>query len=320
MSKIKVGVIRGGMSQEHDVSMKTGAGVLKNLPEQYESIDVVIAENGDWFFDGRISSPERIFRHVDVIFNALHGYFGEDGKVQKIFEQFNIPYTGSGVITSAFGMNKVLARDIFTKAGLNMPRHVVVEQGGDLASAVRKVMEKIGPAWIVKPVSSGSSVGVSVAKNTEQLVEAMEMAFQFDPRIIVEKFIEGREVSCGIAEDFRNEKFYAFPPVEIALQGDSSFYDFHAKISGEAGILCPSGFSLEVKKEIEEMAKKAHEVLGCRHYSCSDFIVDKDGKIYLLEINTLPGLTEQSLLPKATESVGLVYSDLLDHLIKLAMR
>lgn len=328
---IKVGVLRGGPSSEHEISLKTGKNVILNLAhlsKKYSVKDIILNKEGDWFMDRKISQPERIFRSIDVVFNALHGYFGEDGKVQKTLETYGVPYTGSGVIASALGMNKVLSRGIFKKAGLNVPKSFVAENNDSTGNIAKNILKTMPPSFVVKPATGGSSLGVSIAHNFNELVRAIETAFNFvrQPagKIIIEEYIKGREATCGIIDNFRGEKYYSLPVIEIIPPKNCGFFDYKAKYSYDTQELCPANFDLEIKKQIEEMAKNAHHSLGCRDYSRADFIVarkplTKETKIYLLEINTLPGLTTTSLLLKAINAVGSSYSELLDHLLTLAL-
>lgn len=334
--KIKVGVLRGGPSDEHGVSLKTGESALSNLPENFVGCDIFLSKNGDWYFGGKLSHPEKIFRSVDVVFNALHGKYGEDGKVQQLLETYKMPYTGSGIFASALGMNKALAREAFVRAGLNIPKGIVIDLadlevqllshlGVELLSKVAdKIFKAMGPSWVVKPVSSGSSVGVSVAHNFDELVEAVKIASAFDSKILVEEYIKGREATCGIIENFRDKKHYSLPVIEIIPPAGHSFFNYEAKYGGETREVCPACFDSEIKNKIEEMARTAHEVLGLRHYSRADFIVSpkssaRGGQVFILEVNTLPGLTTESLLPKAIKAVGSSYSEFLEHLINLAL-
>lgn len=328
---IKVGVLRGGPSSEYEVSLKTGESVLTNLArqqaglsEKYAGKDIVISRQGDWFFEGNFSSPERIFRSIDVVFNALHGAFGEDGKVQQILETFRVPYTGSAALASAAGMNKILAREMFTKAGLLVPRAITVSVEQPALESARRVLRMIGPSWVVKPSSSCSSVGISIAHNFHDLVRAIKKAMfrgstSKHKKIIVEEYIKGREATCGIIDNFREREHYALPVIEIIPPENSDFFDYGAKYGGRTRELCPSGFDQSIKATIEDMARKAHQALGCRHYSRADFIVSPKG-VYILEVNTLPGLTGESLFPKAISAIGSSYPEFLDHLLTLAIR
>lgn len=315
---IKVGVLRGGISDEYKISLKTGESVLANLPEKYSGHDVILNKTGEWYFQGMPAYPERIFRSVDVIFNALHGHYGEDGKVQQLLEAFNMPYTGSGILASSLGMNKILSREAFARAGLKVPVSDYANDNESSFEAARRIMRKVGPPWVVKPASSGSSIGVSIVKNFDDLIKAIGETLNLDNRIIVEEYLAGREVTCGVLERFRGEEHYALPIIEIIPPADSDFFDYRAKYSGKTQEICPANLNLEIKRMIEDMARKAHIALGCRHYSRADFIVSPQG-IYILEVNTLPGLTAESLLPKAVKAVGSSYSEFLDHLISLAL-
>ena len=318
MNSIRVGVLRGGPSLEHEVSLKTGETVLRNLPAKYSAKDIFINKEGEWHLDGKPAHHDRIFRQIDVIFNALHGEYGEDGKVQQLLESFGVPYTGSGVMASAFGMNKILARQAFKSAGLKVPYgfEVILENG--LAETAKDIFKKMPPPWVIKYPSGGSSVGVFIARNFDDLEEALEKGSSFSPKILVEEYIRGREATCGVIDEFRNQKHYALPIVEIIPPAQSGFFSYDAKYGGQTRELCPSNFDMKTKRAIEAIAVTAHNAIGGRHYSRSDFIVSKKG-IYILEINTLPGLTAESLLPKALNAIGSSYKELLEHLIGLAL-
>lgn len=321
---IKVGVLRGGPSSESGVSLRTGEAVLKNLPGKYSGHDIILSKNGKWYFQGWPSHPEKIFRSVDVIFNALHGKYGEDGKVQQLLESFKIPYTGSGILASALGMNKILARDSFLKAGLRVPDADFGSGKESPLNIANKALRKLSPPWVVKPASSGSSVGVSIARNFNDLIKSVEGALNHDDKVIIEEYIYGREITCGILEKFRGQEHYVLPAIEIIPPPARDFFDYQAKYSGETREICPAAIEPKIKKAIEKMAMAAHIALGCRHYSRADFIVSQplggsEAKIYILEINTLPGLTSESLLPKSINAIGSSYSELLDHLIALAL-
>jgi len=324
MAIIKVGVLRGGPSDEHEVSLKTGEAVLLGLSDKYKPHDIFLDKKGQWHIDGMPDTIDRVLRFIDVVFNALHGQFGEDGKVQQILEHYKIPYTGSQIISSAMGMNKVLARDAFAKAGLNIPRAIIINGKTTTAGeAAEMIFRTMSPAWVVKPTSSGSSVGVSIVNSYQNLIPAIDEALRYDSKVLVEEYIKGREATCGIIDNFRDEKNYSLPVAEIIPPPEHKFFNYEAKYSGQSREICPGNFDQIIKKEIEEMARQAHNALGCRHYSRSDFIVsDRPGKekVYLLEINTLPGMTKESLLPKAIEAIGCSYSDFLDHLIQMALK
>lgn len=314
MSTVTVGVLRGGVSSEYEVSLQTGGAVLKNLPKHFGKADVLIDPEGQWHLNGWAMQPEQVFARIDVAFNALHGYYGEDGKVQKLLERHGVPYTGSRPLASAFGMNKAFAKRHFDAAGIRTPYYKILEHGDDIARAYREFPQ---PS-IIKPLSGGSSVGIRVARTFHEFTGAAEEAFVYSSRLLLEEYIHGREGTCGILENFRGERLYALPPIEVVLPHGRDFFDFESKYGGMSRTVCPASFSHDEKEEIMDMARRAHETLGARHYSRSDFIISKRG-IYILETNTLPGLTEESLLPKSCDAVGCSFTDFLNHTLSLAL-
>ncbi len=321
---IKVGVLRGGPSAEHDVSLKTGENVLNFLPDKYEGVDIVLNKDGYLSANGSPMKIQQLNYLVDVVFNALHGYFGEDGKVQQILNNLNLPYTGSGALSSSIAMNKVLSRDIFAKSGLKIPRAIVVKEDEPINEAAGKIFRTMNPFWVVKPASGGSSIGVTIARNFPELVGALKNAFKLDRAVIVEEYIKGREVTCGVLENFRDEECYALPVIEIVPPAERSFFDYECKYNGSTHEICPAPLDFQLKKEIENIARSAHKALGCNGYSRTDMIVSPAcaGRlpgIYLLEVNALPGLTSESLLPKSANAVGLEFPQLLEHIIDLAL-
>jgi len=319
MSKKKVGVLRGGPSSEYEVSLKTGKSVMDSLSDRHEVMDIFIDKQGVWHYLGMPITPEKVFKKVDVVFNALHGAYGEDGTVQKLLDYFQIPYTGSNALASAVGMNKVLSKKIFKKNNLKTPLHIIVSDKNNLAKQAIELFRTFPMPAVVKPVSGGSSVGTAIAKTTAELEIAISDAFNYSDQVLIEEYISGQEATCGVVDNFRNELIYSLLPVEIRKPSDSVFFDYKAKYSGQSQEICPGNFTAEEKKEIQEMAREAHKALGLRHYSRSDFIIHPKRGIYILETNTLPGLTSESLLPKSLVAIGCTLPDFLDHLIKLAL-
>lgn len=321
MALIRVGILRGGIGHEYEVSLKTGASVIKNLPpDKYQPVDILITRDGTWHLGGKEVSPEHAIRSVDVVFNALHGEFGEDGQVQQILEAVRSPYTGSGAVASALGMDKHKAKEIFKKAGFKVPNGVVIKRDyqSDAEAIAYDAFQKIAPPWIVKPAGSGSSVGLFLAKTFPELVQALEACFEVSDRVLVEEYIRGKEATCGVVEAFRDQEHYALMPIEIVTAANKKLFDYEAKYGGETSELCPGRFTREEKAELERLAREIHKVLGLRHYSRSDFIISPRG-IYVLEVNTLPGMTEESLVPKALKAAGVPYEHFLDHVITLAL-
>ncbi len=319
MQRIKVAVLRGGPGVEHDVSLKTGKNVLENLSDKYVPTDVFIAKDKSWYVDGVSITPAKLFRNTDVVFNAMHGGYGEDGKVQQLMDQFGVKYTGSKALASALGMNKVLAKEIFIKAGLKTPIYKVIKKGDNLEDIDKTIFKTFPIPAIVKPGGSGSSMGVSLVKILKDIKPAIENALKYSNVVIVEEFIKGREATCGVVEKFRKEAIYPLLPLEITKPEKFEFFSYEAKYSGCSSQVCPGNFSEKEKKTIQDTAVEAHRVLGLRHYSRSDFIVSEKRGVYILEVNTLPGLSKESLLPKSLEAIGLSLSNFLDHVITLAL-
>jgi len=329
---IKVGVIRGGISGEHEVSLASGAQVLSHLrsdkmKDKYSAIDIFIDRDGIWHINGIPTSMDKIIHKVDVIINALHGDYGEDGKVQQLLEQWGIPYTGSGPFASAIGYNKFLTKQEFSKLGINTPKHILFpayQEDFDEPKSryaekkAREVWERLPPPWIVKPLTGGSSMGVHVCKTFQSLVDAFEEGVNEKVSVLVEEFIKGKEATVGIINDFRGKSIYALPPIEIRVPKTSTFFDKDVKYNGKSQEICPGNFTNEEKKELERLASLIHTGLDLSHYSRSDFIIHPKRGIYALEVNTLPGLTDQSLMPKALSAVGSNMPEFIEHIIKLA--
>ncbi len=316
---IKVGILRGGIGHEYEVSLKTGATILKNLPsDKYQPVDMLLSRDGTWHVNGLPTSPERAVRNVDVIFNALHGEFGEDGQVQQILDVLMTPYTGSGTMASVLGMDKPKAKEIFKKAGIKVPNGVVLKRGEqtEAEAIAHDAFQKIAPPWIIKPTGCGSSVGLFLARTYPELVQAVENCFNFSDSILVEEYIRGKEATCGVVDNLRGQDHYPLLPIEIVPS--ANLFDYEAKYSGLTSELCPGRFNKEEKTELERLATVIHQTLGLRHYSRSDFMISPRG-IYTLEVNTLPGLTEESLIPKSLRAAGIPYDQFLDHVVTLAL-
>lgn len=316
----------GGPSSEHEISLMTGSNIIKTLQEsgRWRAVPITITKTGHWLY-----GEDRIWRnagetlaHVDVVCLALHGFFGEDGKVQQLLDHYGMPYTGSGIFASAVAMNKVIARRVFQRARLSTPKGVSMHRYGDESfdALARRVLKVLPPPWVVKPVAGGSSVGVSIARVFDELAPALRNAEAEDEknRILVEEYIKGREITCGVLERFNGVAHFALPPVEICPPSHAEFFDYRVKYDGSTSEICPAEFSDAMLKKIRETAVAAHTALGCRDYSRIDMIM-RGTNLYILEANTLPGLTKESLFPKAAAAVGLSFADLLDHLLTNAL-
>ena len=323
-SRIRIGVFRGGPSAEYEVSLKSGAAVLDALREhhehEYDAHDIFIDKQGVWYMDGRAFAPEDSRARFDLAFNALHGTYGEDGKIQAILEAHGIPFTGSDSLSSAVAMNKILAKQAVANHGVKSPywKEVLSADVNEDPAAVASLLFKsfVLPAF-VKPASSGSSVGISIARDKTSLSAALKEAARHGHSILIEELIPGIEATCGVVEGFRGEELYALPPIEIRSQ--NSFFDYEAKYQGKSEEIVPATFSDKLKRGIEELSRKIHRALGLRHYSRSDFIIHPRRGIYFLEVNTLPGLTEESLMPKALKAVGSDLPEFVEHVIEMVL-
>lgn len=319
MAKIRIGILRGGPSSEYEVSLKTGAHVLKNLPEEYESVDIFIDKAGMWHIRGIAEAPEKIFRKVDAVFNALHGEYGEDGGLQRLLDNFAVPYSGSGRVASAFAMHKGHAKNLLKRHGIKTPHSKTVKKSEMGAEKLQEFWKTMSQPSVVKPVALGSSIGVSVARNFLQFEEALGRAFALSPSVLVEEYIPGREATVGVIENFRGEREYALLPVELSLAKGSDFLDYNAKYGGAARAVHPGRFSEGEKRSLAEAAKAAHRALGLRHYSRSDFIVSPSRGVYFLEANSLPGLYEGSPFAGSLQAVGVSFPDFLHHVLSLTL-
>lgn len=331
---IKVGVIRGGMSGEHHVSLATGAQILSHLRDEkmsfkYKPVDIFIDKEGVWHVNGVPTTINKIANRVDVVINALHGDYGEDGKIQQQLEEFKIPYTGSGPLASSIGYNKYLSKQEFSKLGIKTPRHILFsayqkDMDGDINRYVikksKEVWSKLPPPWIVKPLTGGSSMGIHVCKTFESLQNAILDGANKKVSILIEEFIKGKEATVGVINNFRKQKIYSLPPVEIRVPSTSTFFDEEVKYNGKSQEICPGNFSESEKRELERLASLIHVGLNLNHYSRSDFIIHPKRGIFALEVNTLPGLTSESLFPKSLNAVGSNLGEFIEHLISLAIK
>ena len=345
--KLKVGVLMGGLSEEHEVSLATGQNVMENLdkskyqpiaiklsrtPHQVDPLTAIKKGSGlgagqviKWFLNGKLTTMEKALKSCDLVFNALHGSFGEDGKVQAIMEYHGVRYTGSGICGSVLAMDKLRSREIFKLAGLSVPKTLKLRRGDNYQALLKLFVGKVTNfPVVVKPCSSGSSVGVQMVKNHVQLEKAIKETFKLDSKVLIEELIDGKEVTCGVLENFSveggpasgwNDKIAALPVTEIVPKRGNKFFNYKAKYTaGQCDEITPAFLDEEVTNKIKETAVKAHQLLGCKAYSRTDMILRGDDVI-VLETNTLPGLTANSLLPKAAQFAGLTFAHLLDHII-----
>lgn len=321
MSQIRVAVLRGGPCDEYPVSMKTGQSVFNALDrDKYKPIDVVITRSGEWLVDGYTRYPEQVLSTVDVVFNALHGQYGEDGTVQRLMDTNGVRYTGSGAYASSIAMNKAMTKDILHEHGIKMAPHMLVSRDSipSLHLVADRIADMFGPQFVIKPVNSGSSIGTVIVENPAMLQKRLSESLAVYETVLVEKCIKGVEATCGVVERYRDEAIYRLPPIEIIPPQQAGFFAYEVKYTGETKEICPGNFTRTQSQTLQDVARNVHQELGLRQYSRSDFIVTDD-EIYFLEVNTLPGLTEHSLLPKAITAVGSTYPSFLDHLLTDAL-
>ena len=314
-----VGVLRGGPSREHEVSLRSGATILSNLPEEkYVARDIYIDKSGQWHDRGRPISPDKVLRQVDVVLIGLHGEYGEDGEVQKLLERFGIPYAGADSFGSYLAMHKLMAKTRAQEAGLLTPESHYIERAEDSETGAGDAVRHFHQPVVVKPIAWGSSVGVSIVAGYAPVLAAVKRLFTDGAsRVLIEEYIRGKEATVGVVEKLRGEALYTLPPIEI-IPPKGDFYSYDSKYSGATRHVCPGNFSRVASEELRRAAKVMHRALGLRHYSRSDFIVAPKG-VYYLETNTLPGLTTESNFPMALASVGVTFPDFLSHLVNLAL-
>ncbi len=347
MNKIKIGVIFGGMSTENEVSCISGASVIKHLnKEKYNVFPIYIDKIGNWYKvklediekSEELENKEHIeniteyLKQMDVIFPVLHGLYGEDGTIQGLFELLKIPYVGCGVLASSVGMDKVYTKLIFEKANINQAKYIYIRKYNEkyiyideefnerileLEDIAKITNDKLRFPVFVKPSNSGSSVGINKAHNIEELKNAIVEAGKYDNKILIEEGIVGKEVECAV---LGNEDVISSCVGEI--KSADEFYSYDAKYNNEnSKTLIPAEISEENSKEIQKLAIKAFKAISGRGLSRVDFFIeDKTEKIYINEINTLPGFTSISMYPKLFEAVGISYEKLLDNLIELASK
>ncbi|MEX1026391.1 MAG: D-alanine--D-alanine ligase [Candidatus Paceibacterota bacterium] len=314
---LTIGVVRGGPSSEHDVSLQTGAAILRELGKRFDVKDLLIDPHGHWLLNETPTRPEKALRRVDVVVNGMHGEYGEDGKVQQLLDSMQIPYTGSNAFASALAMNKVQARTHLATREIKQPIYRSLRKDEYSDELVDELFETFPQPSVVKPRALGSSVGVSIAHTRQELREALERVFALANNALIEEYLQGREAACGVVDHYRSERLYALPTIEIRPVGHE-YFDNEAKYDGTSEEICPGNFSESERREIQSTARMAHEHLGLRHYSRADFIVTPRRGIYLLEVNTLPGLAPASLFPKSLDAVGSTLEEFLTHIVSLA--
>jgi D-alanine-D-alanine ligase len=298
MKKVNVAVLMGGPSAEREVSLRSGRAVARALTAEGATVREIDVRGPDF----------AVPADTDVAFVALHGTFGEDGKLQRILEERAVPYTGSDPVASELAFDKERAKQEFLRAKISTPRYeVVAGKRGNL----RGLAEMTVPL-VVKPARQGSSVGVTIVRDEAQLGAALAAAARYDARVVVEEFIVGRELTVGIFDG------RALPVIEMKPRGE--FFDYEAKYTaGQTEYLVPAPLDRVTAARAQHLALRAHAVLGCRDFSRVDLMLSRAGKLYVLEVNTIPGLTDMSLVPKAARAAGMTFEQLCARLVELAL-
>lgn len=318
-NRLKLLLLQGGQSGEHEVSLNSGRMVAENLGvERYEVTICTIQKDGRWSFpdqDQESLPTAQALAYISeqgfgVAFIALHGSFGEDGRIQSLLESILLPYTGSGPMASAIAMDKAASSALLKYNGFSVPDFVSIRNGEEV------IPPDLFPA-IVKPCHGGSSVGISKATNKEEANKAIEAILASGDFAIVQKLIVGREITCGILNDEVDEPI-CLPPTEI-IPKNSEFFDYNAKYTpGASQEITPANLSDNETKLVQNLALRAHQIIGCSGMSRSDFILSGD-TFYILEINTIPGLTPTSLLPQEASAAGIKFPKILDLIIQSAL-
>lgn len=306
--KMSIALIAGGKSGERQVS-------LNGAKEVYQALDkgkYTIRQYDPASDMAKIAADAAL---IDMAFILLHGPYGEDGTMQGFLDLLGIPYQGAGVLGSALAMDKNLAKILYRQAGLTVPAWRMLDRKKMISP--EELQEELGLPLVIKPLGQGSSLGMSIPKTVAALRQGLEKAFSFGSEVMVEAFIKGREITGGI---IGNENLTAFPLVEIIPNDQYDFFDYDAKYTkGASREICPAPFDEKITERAQQTALTAHRALRLRGYSRTDMIVAEDGTIYVLETNTIPGMTPTSLLPQAAAAGGLPFAALLDRLIELAM-
>lgn len=340
--KTRIGLLYGGKSAEHKVSMQTALAVTKALDfQKFEIYPIYITEQGEWVKGAELSAPAENVKalefsegttssftpalfeaessqKLDVIFPLLHGPNGEDGTVQGLLELLNLPYVGNGVLASAAGMDKVIMKNIFAQAGLPQVDYVAAlrsEWEKDNEKIYRLVEERLGYPCFVKPANLGSSVGISKASNKQELEEAFKEAFQFDRKIIIEQGVVAREIEIGV---LGNDEPACSVVGEIVPKKE--FYDYKAKYEdGDTAMIIPAEITEQQYADLKEMAVEAYKSLDCSGLVRADFFLTKEGQLLINEVNTMPGFTPFSMFPLLWKHTGVEYPQLIEKLVDLAI-
>jgi D-alanine-D-alanine ligase len=305
--KLTIALLSGGVSSEREVSLNSGRQV-------YDALDQ--AKYDILRYDPKTDLPRLVAdaSRIDAALIILHGAFGEDGTVQGLLDLLGIPYQGSGVLGSAAAMNKLAAKRLYQQAGLPIPEYVAARRNAGIDSDA--VVNRLGLPLVVKPVVGGSSVGITIVRRPEELGRAVAAGWEHDPAVVIEAYIQGTEITGGV---LGNDALEALPLIEIIPDPQREFFDYTAKYTpGVTEEICPARIDPQLTAEAQRLALEAHRALFCRGYSRTDMMV-RGREIFILETNTIPGMTATSLLPRAALTAGYSFGRLLDRLIELSL-
>lgn len=308
----KIGLIYGGKSFEHDISIKSKNSFINNINKKYDVSEIYVDKDGNWYKDGKLlENIIEYLKELDIVFPLIHGNIGEDGKLQGLFETFNIKYVGSNTISSALAMDKGFCKIILDKYNIKQVPYIIVNK----KSKIKEIIEKFTFPVIIKPANGGSSIGINVANNTKELIKALTKAFKYDKKVIVEKFIKARELEVGI---INNNGIITSSVGEIKSNG---FYDYEAKYIKNTEVIVDTNLKKETILKIKETARNVFKILECNDFARCDFLYDETSdELYFNEINTIPGFTEISMFPKLFIHDGYAYTEIIDILIKSAKK
>lgn len=306
----KIAVICGGNSAESKVSRISAQSVMNALKKNYH-------HTKQFELDEKLASYLDIFK-PDVVFPVLHGPPGEDGTFQGFLEVLGYRYVGSEVHSSSFAMDKIIAKQIFASHNLPIVKDIVIDRGYSIDHAVSKILDLIGLSVVIKPARQGSALGVTLTRDQNDIQKGISDAFMFDERLLIEKRIRGKEITVGVLET--NQDTLAFPVIEVTTPTDK-WYDFqHRYTAGLSDHIIPAELDTAQTQRLQDIAIKAHQALGCRDLSRADFIVPNENTEYLLEVNTLPGMTPTSLYPDGAAGLGISFAELISYLTERAAR
>ncbi len=307
MKKLNIALLSGGISSEREVSLNSGNQVFDALDKEKYTVARYDPKTD---IDRLVSDASEI----DAALIILHGPYGEDGTVQGLLDLLNIPYQGSGVLGSALAMNKIVSKQLYEDSGIPIPPYISFKRGDSVDSEA--CIKKTGLPLVVKPADGGSSIGMSIVRTEDSLEDAISKAFDYGNTILIEEYIKGIELTVGV---IGNDDLQALPVIEIIPDKNHDFFDYEAKYTaGVTEEICPARIDDVLAEKAMSYAKNAHKALFCRGYSRTDMIL-RNGDLFVLETNTIPGMTQTSLLPLAAKTAGIGFSQLLDRLIELGI-